>query len=327
MYEFHLNLIKEFANDQVPVEFPPKTFLPVLDTVSIMDRQNKLQNYLTGILYAKDCRWRRSASWIQFLNIPKECIAANSQHGKYNLIHPSIPNSAPLDMNSWMAEYSKSTDLVISVREAIVERDKYAGSSSGVAASQVAANNAKKSVIVLKQYLERLQDALERHSTDKSWVQSWIDDQATGGSFSSDSQKLGEGELSRRRGLMNNLKSDIAALDQKLESASPASSFAEQRETLLAGSTRKFGVAQETDRTRPLNDSQLLSLQSQIMDQQDEALEALSTVIKRQKQIGIAINQELDYHNQLLDDLEDGVSKTKSGLKAGDKKLSRILKK
>jgi regulator of vacuolar morphogenesis len=327
LYEFHLNLIKEVLNDQVPVPFPPKSFLPVLDTIAIMDRQNKLQNYFSGLLYSKDCRWRRSSSWIQFLNIPKECIVSESQHDKYNLIHPSNPDSVPLDMNSWIAEYSKSADLVISIREAIVERDKYAGSSSGVAASQVAANNAKKSVRILKQYFERLQEALERHSTDKTWVQSWIDDQTFGGSFSSSSQNVGEGELARRRDLLKNMKNDIDALEHKLESASTASSFAVQRDELLTGSRRKFGVAQETDKTRPLNESQLLSLQSQIMNQQDEALDALSGVIKRQKQIGMAINQELDYHNQLLDDLEDGVNRTKSGLKAGDKKLNRILKK
>lgn len=326
--EFHLLLIKELSNDQVPVSFPPKTILPVVDTVGIMDRQNKLQNYLTGILYAKDDRWRRSQAWIQFLNIPKVCIGPGGQPGKYNMIRPSNPdNSTLLDMNSWMTEYSTSLNLLISVREAIVERDKYAGLSSGVTACQVAANNAKKSIAVLKQYIDRLEVALERHSTEKSWVQSWIDDQAFGGSFSSGSQTIGQGELARRRDLMKNLKNDMVCLEQKLDSSSIPSSFAAQRQSLLSGSRRKFGLAQETDVTRPLDDSQLLSLQSQIMNQQDEALDALSSVIKRQKQIGMAITQELDYHNQILDDLEDGVSKTKSNLKAGDKKLSRILKK
>ena len=332
IHSFHLNLTRELANDQVPVSFPPKSILPIMDTVAIMDRQNKLQNYLTGLLYAKDDKWRKSKSWIQFFNIPKECIVAESQIGKYNLVHPQTPDSTPLDMNSWMHEYSQSMELVVGIREAILERDRYAGSSSGVTASQVASNNAKKSLIVLRQYVNRLQDSLERHSKDKSWVQSWIDDQTFGGTFSS-SKKVGEGELARRMDLMKNLKMDILGLEKEVESQSVASSVAAQRQILFAGSPsssgsrRKFGVAQETDKTRPLDDSQLLSLQSQLMNQQDEALDTLSTVIRRQKQIGLAITQELDYHNQLLDDLEDGASRTQANLKAGDKKLSRILKK
>ena len=140
--------------------------------------------------------------------------------------------------------------------------------------------------------------------------------------------------------MLANLQKDRDLLAGSLASPTIAaqSSFTSDRNALFSTSSsskntpgpsrRKFGVQppQETDETRPLDNRQVLGLQEQLMSQQDEALEALSSVISRQKMIGIAINQELDHQNQLLEDLDGTLGRVQGNLKAGDKKLNRIMK-
>ena len=60
--------------------------------------------------------------------------------------------------------------------------------------------------------------------------------------------------------------------------------------------------------------------------EQDTSLDALVSVIERQKQIGLQINQELDYHIELLEDTEDRVDNTTNRLGAASKRLEVVRK-
>lgn len=62
------------------------------------------------------------------------------------------------------------------------------------------------------------------------------------------------------------------------------------------------------------------------MEDQDSSLDALSSIIRRQKQIGMAIGNELDVQNQLLGELDEGVDRTKRNLANVGKKLDRVSK-
>ncbi|OMH82549.1 putative syntaxin-8B [Zancudomyces culisetae] len=68
--------------------------------------------------------------------------------------------------------------------------------------------------------------------------------------------------------------------------------------------------AEETERTRGLDNTQLLEMQNKAMEDQDSRLKDFAQILKRQKEIGHAIGQELEVHNQLLDDLGQDVELT-----------------
>ena len=102
------------------------------------------------------------------------------------------------------------------------------------------------------------------------------------------------------------------------------------RESLLPSpsprSSRKFGLGQETDVTRALDDQGLLSLQKSTLGQQEEMINSLSSVVSRQKEIGLAINQELTAQNRLLEDVDEGMERIGTNMGSANKRLSRIHK-
>ena len=51
-------------------------------------------------------------------------------------------------------------------------------------------------------------------------------------------------------------------------------------------------------------------MQSQVIRQQDEGLDQLSTVLSRQKQMAIDIGNEVEQHNDIIDDIHDHVDRT-----------------
>ncbi|PWN54355.1 hypothetical protein IE53DRAFT_383049 [Violaceomyces palustris] len=82
--------------------------------------------------------------------------------------------------------------------------------------------------------------------------------------------------------------------------------------------------AQEDHITRQLDDNGLLSLQEQAMKDQDEQLLGLAAILRRQRQMGLAINQELTEQNELLQQLDDEVGVTQSKMDGAEKKMRRL---
>ena len=72
---------------------------------------------------------------------------------------------------------------------------------------------------------------------------------------------------------------------------------------------------------------EVLGSQQQQMAEQDQALEDLSNITKSTKHIALAISDELDLHERLLDDLEDSVEHTTSRMQFAKKKLTQFMKK
>jgi len=67
--------------------------------------------------------------------------------------------------------------------------------------------------------------------------------------------------------------------------------------------------------------------QEQIIADQDKGLDALSAVIKRQKLMGQAIGEEIDYQNELIDDITEGVDRTKDKLIRTETHVKKVHKK
>ena len=92
-------------------------------------------------------------------------------------------------------------------------------------------------------------------------------------------------------------------------------------------SGRAFGTAaqpKETDQTRPLDNHGLVQLQQAKVDQQDAQVSQLTSNLLRLKHLGLAINQELEEQNEMLDDLNNEVDRVGGKLVNAKKQMNRL---
>ena len=159
---------------------------------------------------------------------------------------------------------------------------------------------------------------------------------------------MSEGELLRRRDMVARLQDDCEKLAKIVTVArmtsrgigtsaerNPASES--DRAALLEPPPnasgfqrpvrRVFGAAaqpQETEQTRPLDNGGLMQSQQAKMDQQDGLLAELSTILARQKQLGLAIHQEVAEQINMLDDLTNEVDHVGGKLTNAKRQLNRL---
>lgn len=82
--------------------------------------------------------------------------------------------------------------------------------------------------------------------------------------------------------------------------------------------------AQETSSTRGLDDHDLLQNQADVMERQDGHLRDLATSIRRQRELGLTINQELREHTEMLGQMDRDLDGVQDKMAAGNK-LMRTL--
>ena len=85
--------------------------------------------------------------------------------------------------------------------------------------------------------------------------------------------------------------------------------------------------AAETDATASLDARGILSLQKQALQSQDAQIDELGSIVSSTKHVALAINEEADLHQRLLDDLEDGVDHSQGYLRFAQRKLRQVSKK
>lgn len=93
------------------------------------------------------------------------------------------------------------------------------------------------------------------------------------------------------------------------------------------GFTRTLGSAApavETAATRKLDERGLLESQKAAMDRQDGQLDDLAAILRRQKAMGLAINQELAEQTELLDDLDREVEGTQVKMTGAEAKMKKL---
>ncbi|KAJ2380511.1 hypothetical protein H4S02_006650 [Coemansia sp. RSA 2611] len=92
-------------------------------------------------------------------------------------------------------------------------------------------------------------------------------------------------------------------------------------------SRRIFGNSnppQETNETRGLDNQGLLQLQDQRMQEQDQMAAQFSTLLRRQREMGVAIGNELDLQNQLLTELDQDMDRTGNKITAARRQANRL---
>uniref|UniRef100_A0A7N0U2Y1 t-SNARE coiled-coil homology domain-containing protein n=1 Tax=Kalanchoe fedtschenkoi TaxID=63787 RepID=A0A7N0U2Y1_KALFE len=124
-------------------------------------------------------------------------------------------------------------------------------------------------------------------------------------------QQKSEKEMNRRRDMLANLRSKV----NQMASALNMSNFA-NRDSLLGPEIKQ---ADAMSRTTGLDNHGIVGLQRQIMREQDEGLEKLEETVISTKHIALAVNEELDLHTRLIEDLDEHVELT-------DSRLQRVMR-
>ncbi|GMG45112.1 unnamed protein product [Aspergillus oryzae var. brunneus] len=299
---FHKTLLTQ-TNIPPPAPLPQKTwFKNTVSNASLReDRRQALEAYLQAINDADDPRWRNSPAWRAFLNLPS---AANASHTSTRL-HAAItdPGSGadnPIsDPTLWLDVYRDMKSHLHDARLHLTRRDqettpqKQHESSARAKSSLVRAGSL---VAALEEGLKVMGEAANRAQSPSG--------KGRGGS-------LGDGELRRRKDLLINARKEKDGLEDLLNAMAAKSrvdhavASVQDKEALVGSASRKPArsgrvLGKETERTRELDNQGLLQLQRQTMEDQDQSVEELLKIIRRQKELGIAINEEVEIQNALL---------------------------
>uniref|UniRef100_A0A8C3SHT9 Syntaxin-8 n=1 Tax=Chelydra serpentina TaxID=8475 RepID=A0A8C3SHT9_CHESE len=103
------------------------------------------------------------------------------------------------------------------------------------------------------------------------------------------------------------------------------------RSSLMTGGVKR-GVTnpwllEETEETSGLGFGEIRQQQQRIIEEQDAGLDALSSVLSRQKQMGQEIGNELEEQNEIIDDLTNLVANTDDKLRSQTRHVKMVDKK
>ncbi|KAI8611875.1 hypothetical protein BC830DRAFT_1171523 [Chytriomyces sp. MP71] len=261
----------------------------------------------------------------------------------------------------WILEYTATAAQLRDIREAIATKDAHAARGDA-SATHAALAGIRAAVRAVGERVGVLDEALREHVIASVGVGGTAAGGVGGGvagsprgSAKKSFVALTPSEIQRREDLLVNLKEEkdrvVTLLASSAQSAQAASrealmgtgatnvsggvgAYPENNE-LFARNTngnnggrgrRAFGAAapKETEQTLGLENGGLLKLQQQTISEQDQVLESLSTVIGRQKEIGLLMGQELDLQNQMLGDLAEDVDRVGGNMKHVTKKLDVV---
>ena len=150
---------------------------------------------------------------------------------------------------------------------------------------------------------------------------------------------LGDGEIRRRRDLIRELNTEILGLERlsatiatqrtslSVQNAAEHTHnplFAQQAST--PPSTRRvFGAPPpETERTKGLENAELLQLQHTIMKEQDSQMDEFLTQVRRTRGVAEQIHEELDSQIELLGGLEEDVDRVGGKIKRAGKMADKL---
>ncbi|KAF8640351.1 hypothetical protein AX17_000022 [Amanita inopinata Kibby_2008] len=319
--DLHIDLTRSTGSSP-PCTLPPKHKFSLLrshDTKILEERKVGLEKYLRAILSAKDDKWRENFAFRDFLGVPV---------GKTSTLGGSIGGESrgQFTLASWLGEHMELQARIRDVRADINKRDALADRGD-ISASHRANVSAKAKLAGVLARIGNLGEGLRELGM----------------------HGLAEGELQRRTDMVARLQDDceklgkmvtVARQTSKLSAgltASGRSAASESdREALLSSSspskafkksaTRVFGASQpkETEVTRPLDEQGLLSLQQTQIQQQDNQLAQLTTILQRQRHLGEAINSEVASQIEMLDDLNNEVDKVGSKLTTVSRQMNRL---
>lgn len=311
-----------------PASLPGKSWFK--STVSSPElteqRRQDLEKYLQTVQNADDDRWRNTSIWRAFLNLPSSMTSSSSKAGNLHsvLTGPGAGGAPISDPTVWLDSHRDLKTHLHDARLNLTTRDQAATPQKQHEASAAA----KSSLVKAGTLITALEDGLS--NMQKSTISS--------------SQKLGAGELRRRKDLLSAAKKDKDALENLLNAMSQKSKIDSavaniQEHTDLMSSVNNAPASsntgtskaparrvlgKETAETRALDNQGLLQLQQQKMQEQDLDVDEIRKIVYRQRELGIAINQELEVQNEMLKIVDEDVDRVQGKINVAKKRIGKI---
>ncbi len=145
------------------------------------------------------------------------------------------------------------------------------------------------------------------------------------------SEKLGDGELRRRKDLVQSARKEKEGLENLLNAMAAKSKLdgtlaTVQQTQALVGTQPKIGrvLGKEMARTRELDNHGVLQLQKQMMQDQVMGVEELRKIVARQKELGVAINNQLEVQNEMLKMVDGDVTRVQGKVDVAKKRIGKI---
>lgn len=285
-----------------PKPLPPKSWLK--STVSspelTEDRRRGLEEYLRAIAESPDRRWRDTKTWRGFLSLPSSSTTASAASAQGMVRNAAVGAADPA---TWLDLHREMKGCLHAAQSQLTRRDGAHGASNTSAAAE-AGSAAKRELIKAGTMLGSLTEGLRS-------IQ--------------ENGRVGDGEVRRRRDLLAAARVERDGLEKLSNTISPSQSArgavgrdgpdtGGDRTSLLGagpsagarpGGRVIGGPPPETDQTRELDNAQLLAFQKRVMDEQDDSVTQLTAVVRRQREIGVAIRDEVERQGEMLDMLSD----------------------
>ena len=304
-----------------PAPLPQKSWFS--NTVSnpqlTEERRKGLETYLKKINQSEDHKWRDTSAWRAFLNLPHNGSSKSSSASGLRSAISGAGSGLPItDPVVWLDHHRDLKSQLHEARLCITKRDQAATTQ----AQHECGAQAKKHLVKAGTMVTSLEQGLKNLGGD-AWG----------------SAKLGEGELRRRRDLIASAKREKEGLENLLAAMITKSEVdqtvatAQVKQALVGGPAASNNKAlsaggrvlgRETDRTRALDNEGVLQLQKQLMQEQDEDVMVLGQAVKRQRELGIAIQEELQVQNEMLGMLDEDVTRVEGKIQVAKKRIAKI---
>ncbi|KAL7267922.1 hypothetical protein RUND412_009474 [Rhizina undulata] len=311
-----------------PPKTPPgKSYFTrtVNNPVLTEQRRQALEAYLREILENSDARWRNTPAWRTFLELPSSWANGTPiANGGFSM----GANTPVTDPTMWLDSHRELKGLLHEARIFLQKRD-----NAMVAGEQYEASAGAKRCLVKASGLISALDSGLRESTGGRNHNGW------NGNGNSAEGGLLEGEVRRRRDLIAAARKERDGLESLANSLASKRPDQNVSAPMLADKTALFGAAArnhvgtgrvlggpllETERTSKLNNQELLQLQEEVMRNQNEEVEVLLESVTRQKNMGYAINEELEAQIKMLKGLGDDAARVDGKMKVAQNRMNKI---
>lgn len=314
----HVTLTNQ-AGTPPPATLPQKSwFTKTISSPELTEaRRKSLETYLQTLNHTDDQRWRNTSAWRSFLNLPSNTSSKSSlASGLHNAVYGSGSGTPITDPVVWLDQYRELKSQLHDARLHLTKRDQ----ATAAQAQHESGAQAKKCLVRAGTTLTALEQGLKNLGAD-AWG----------------SEKLGEGEMRRRKDLIGSTKREKDGLESLLSAMITKShvdqtvATAQAKQQLVGSASAHPATAssgrvlgRETDRTRALGNQGVLQLQKQLMEEQDEDVMVLAQAVARQRELGTAIQEELMVQNEMLGLLDEDVTRVQGKIDVANKRIKKI---
>lgn len=318
------------AGQAPPASLPAKSWFrrTVNNDTLTQERRQALEKYVKSIVESDDARWRSSSVWRSFLNLPSGSNTINTSGG-FSSSKRRESAGGIKDPNDWLDAHRDLRNQIQSARQQLKQRE----AATTAQAQHSLSAEAKASLVRAAAAVTQLDDGLKSIADASKG-----DDAGWGGA-----KKLGDGEIRRRRDLIRADRKEIEGLEGVLRSMATKNSNTTSavntgavatdgdKEGLWKGTSAAKpggrvlgGPLKETERTRELDNTGVVQLQKQIMEEQDEDVMVLGKTVAKLKDMGIMVNEELTIQNEMLGLLEQDTDRVQGKIDVAKRRIGKI---